>query len=307
MNPTLDRTIAQSRQTSVAVIAWAVMLLVSELPQIVFREWGGAVPAWLFPAKMVLLAFAIVASIVWPAVRPLQPFFIIFFALYALQWAAPMVAMSPAWLDIIGRDRATFTGILMNAQAQRFIIAVLMVGVSWLVLRDRNAFFFAKGDLNAPAGPLKFAGVMGTGTWCKRGPLIALALCAGLALFAILAGGAPLSNLSRALPLMPYVILFAAMNAFGEEMNYRAPQLGALQGPVGPAQALLMTAAYFGIGHFYGVPYGVIGVVMSFVLGWVLGKSMLETKGMFWAWLIHFCMDVVIFTFMAAGSVTPGG
>lgn len=307
MNPTLDRTIAQSRQTSVAVIAWAVMLLVSELPQIVFREWGGAVPAWLFPAQMALLTISIIASFTWPTLRPLRSFFVILFSLYALHWWMPSVATTPAWYELVGRDHSSFAGILLNAQAQRFIIAVLMVGVSWLVLRDRNAFFFAKGDLNAPAGPLKLAGVMGTGTWCKRGPLIALALCAGLTLFAVIAGGAPLSNLSRALPLMPYVILFAAMNAFGEEMNYRAPQLGALQGPVGPAQALLMTAAYFGIGHFYGVPYGVIGVVMSFVLGWVLGKSMLETKGMFWAWLIHFCMDVVIFTFMAAGSVTPGG
>jgi membrane protease YdiL (CAAX protease family) len=148
---------------------------------------------------------------------------------------------------------------------------------------------------------------MGTGTWRRRGPLIALALCAGLALFIVVLGGAPLSGLTRALPWMPFVILFAAMNAFGEEMNYRAPQLGALQGAVGPSQALLMTAAYFGIGHFYGVPYGVMGVVMSFVLGWILGRSMLETKGLFWAWFIHFCMDAVIFTFMAAGMVTPGG
>ncbi len=123
----------------------------------------------------------------------------------------------------------------------------------------------------------------------------------------VVIGGAPLSHLARALPLMPLVLLFAAMNAFGEEMSYRAPQLGALQGPVGPAQALLMTAAYFGIGHFYGVPYGVIGVAMSFVLGWILGRSMIETKGIFWAWFIHFCMDVVIFTFMAAGAVRPGG
>jgi membrane protease YdiL (CAAX protease family) len=307
MNPTLNCTTTQSRQLSLTLIAWAVMLAVSELGQILFRELTGAVPTWLFPAKMALLAAATIAGTVWPAVRPLRPFFIILFALYALHWAMPLVAMTPAWHNLVGRDRSSFIGGLLNAQAQRFIIAVFMVGVSWLVLRDRRAFFFAKGDQNAPAGPLKFAGVMGTSTWHKRGPLIALTLCAGLALFIVLAGGAPISNLSRALPFMPFVLLFAAMNAFGEEMIYRAPQLGALHSVVGPAQALLVTAAYFGIGHYYGVPYGVIGVAMSFVLGWILGKSMLETKGMFWAWLIHFCMDVVIFTFMAAGSVTPGG
>ncbi len=283
------------------------MLAMSELAQILFMEFTGAVPAWLFPAKMAWLVIAIVASTLWQSLRTLRAFFVIFFALYSLQWLMPRIATSQAWNDVVGHDRFTFIGNLMNVEAQRFIIAISMIGVSWLVLRDRRAFFFARGDMNAPAGPLRFAGVMGTSTWRKRGPLIALALCAGVALFVILAGGAPISNLRRALPLTPYVILFAAMNAFGEEINYRAPQLGALQGPAGPAQALLMTAVYFGIGHFYGVPYGVPGVVMSFVLGWILGTSMLETKGMLWAWLIHFCMDVMIFTFMAAGSVTPGG
>lgn len=307
MNATLNLPATQSRRIMLTVIAWVVMLAMSELPQILFMEITGAVPAWVFPAKVALLVIAIVASILWQDLRTLRAFFIIFFALYALHWLMPQIAATRVWNDVVGQDRIKFTGNLMNAEAQRFIIAVLMIGVSWLVLRDRRAFFFATGDLNAPAGPLRFAGVMGTSTWRKRGPLIALALCAGLALFIILAGGAPISNLPRALPLMPYVILFAAMNAFGEEINYRAPQLGALQGPAGPAQALLMTAAYFGIAHFYGVPYGVIGVIMSFVLGWILGKSMLETKGMLWAWLIHFCMDVVIFTFMAAGSVTAGG
>jgi len=50
----------------------------------------------------------------------------------------------------------------------------------------------------------------------------------------------------------------------------------------------LLTAVFFGIGHYYGIPYGVIGAVMAGVLGWLLGKSMLEIKGIFWAWVIHF-------------------
>lgn len=34
---------------------------------------------------------------------------------------------------------------------------------------------------------------------------------------------------------------------------------------------------------------------------------MLETRGFFWAWFTHFVQDVLIFSFMAAGSITPGG
>jgi hypothetical protein len=34
---------------------------------------------------------------------------------------------------------------------------------------------------------------------------------------------------------------------------------------------------------------------------------MLETKGFFWSWAIHFVMDVLIFSPMAVGSIAPGG
>jgi hypothetical protein len=71
--------------------------------------------------------------------------------------------------------------------------------------------------------------------------------------------------------------------------------------------ALLVTATYFGISHYYGVPYGILGCIMAFIPGWLMGKAMLETRGFFWAWMIHFSMDVVIFIFVAMGSVVPGG
>jgi hypothetical protein len=70
---------------------------------------------------------------------------------------------------------------------------------------------------------------------------------------------------------------------------------------------LMIAATFFGIGHFYGVPYGVIGVVMATFLGWLLSKAMIERRGFFWAWFIHFLQDVLIFSFMAIGSITPGG
>ena len=55
-----------------------------------------------------------------------------------------------------------------------------------------------------------------------------------------------------------------------QQLRSRAPWLAALEGPVGPAQALLMTSVYFGLAHFYGVPYGIVGVVMAFIPGWLM-------------------------------------
>ena len=55
------------------------------------------------------------------------------------------------------------------------------------------------------------------------------------------------------------------------------------------------------------MPYGIIGVVMATLLGWFLGRSVLETRGIFWAWGIHFLQDVAIFFFLAMGTIAVGG
>jgi membrane protease YdiL (CAAX protease family) len=91
----------------------------------------------------------------------------------------------------------------------------------------------------------------------------------------------------------------AAINAFNEEFTLRAAPLSELYRIVGKQQALMITSVFFGLGHYYGIPNGVLGVLLSGFLGWFLGKSLLETKGFFWAWLIHFIPDVFIFTFLA--------
>ena len=115
-------------------------------------------------------------------------------------------------------------------------------------------------------------------SWRTLGPAIAGAMCLGLLVFIFAFGSLPSSSeLKNVLPLLPFVLIFAASNAFGEEMIYRAPWLCALENPIGSVQALLITAVYFGIAHFYGVPYGVLGVIMAFIPGWLMGKAMLET------------------------------
>jgi len=105
----------------------------------------------------------------------------------------------------------------------------------------------------------------------------------------------------------PGILLLAAMNALSEELSYRAAFLAPMNPVTGKLQAILLTATIFGLAHFYGVPYGILGVIMSFILGYLLSKSMLETKGFFWAWFIHFLQDVAIFSFMALSVITPGG
>jgi hypothetical protein len=58
----------------------------------------------------------------------------------------------------------------------------------------------------------------------------------------------------------------------------------------------LINVVFFGLAHYlFGSPPDVIGFLMTGFLAWLIGKSMLETKGIIWAWFIHFLPDVVIF------------
>jgi hypothetical protein len=287
-------------------LAWGVTLLVSLLPDILFREVSGSSPAWLFWAKVGIAAALLGLSLLWKRLRALWLFAAVVLAVLLLEWGVARfyLAVGPIHWPA---GASSFVRSVGSVQLVRTTAAVLLVLVMWVLLRRFDRFFLVKGRLDAPAEPIPWI-LDKPPSWRTLGPAIAGAMCLGLLVFVFVLGTPPsLRSLPGLLPLLPFVLLFAASNAFGEEMLYRAPWLAALEGPVGPVHALLMTAAYFGIAHFYGVPYGVLGVVMAFIPGWLMGKAMLETRGFFWAWFIHFWMDVVIFSFMALGSVTPGG
>ncbi len=83
-------------------------------------------------------------------------------------------------------------------------------------------------------------------------------------------------TLRAALSMLPS-ILYAALNAFNEEMTFRAPMLATLEPTGGSLHAWWMSAYFFGIAHYFGTPGGLAGAVLSIFMGWMLEKAMLET------------------------------
>jgi hypothetical protein len=117
-------------------------------------------------------------------------------------------------------------------------------------------------------------------------------------------GSRPSSDvLFRVLPILPSILFYAALNAFNEEITYRAPMLATLEPVGGSKQALWMSAYFFGIAHYFGTRGGIVGGILSIFMGWILGKGMLETRGLFWAWWIHFLSDIAIFFFLTVALV----
>ncbi|NGZ75251.1 CPBP family intramembrane metalloprotease [Saccharibacillus sp. VR-M41] len=93
------------------------------------------------------------------------------------------------------------------------------------------------------------------------------------------------------------VLAFALANAFSEEILFRFSFVAVVSKyGYSPYLAQGLAAAIFGVVHYFGNPGGLVGVLMAAFIGWFLAKSMLETKGFFWALIIHFLQDVVIFT-----------
>lgn len=290
----------------VAGVAWGVTLLVSLLPDILFWELTGSLPAWLYWAKVGVILALLVTSLVWKPIRALWLFGAVLLAVYLLEGGVGRLFQSlnyTAWLS----HASPFVRDIGSVQIPRAATGMLLVLIMLALMGSLNRFFLVKGRLDAQAAPIPVIMTKPV-SWRKLGPIIAGAMCLGLLVFIFAFGSLPSrQSLAGVAPLLPFVVVFALVNSFGEEMLYRAPWLGALEAPLGPMQALLVTAVYFGIGHYYGVPYGILGVILAFIPGWVMGKSMLETRGFTWAWFIHFWMDVVIFFFIALGSVTPGG
>jgi hypothetical protein len=95
--------------------------------------------------------------------------------------------------------------------------------------------------------------------------------------------------------LLPLVLLFAATNAWSEEIISRFVIVAGLYGKLSPSVICWISAVIFGGPHFFGTPSGIFGVMMAGLMGWILAKSVLETKALGWALFIHFLQDVVIF------------
>ena len=196
---------------------------------------------------------------------------------------------------------------MLAEQTLNLMITFIMIGALLLMKKKRADFYLVVGDTAAPVEPIRWLGVQRGAHWNRFGIWLTVCLSLGTLAFLVIAGRPPLDILIQALPYLPVIFIAAAMNAFYEEVTYKASFLSVLEGPVGPRQALYMVAVFFGIWHFYGVPYGVIGVVLATFLGWLLARSMQETRGLFWAWFVHFWQDVWIFMFLAIGSIIPGG
>jgi len=293
-----------NQNRTLIVVAWIAMLLTSNLTIIIWRELASGEPYWWPWVHAIGLVTLFAITLVSATLKPLRGFVLVLLAIYFLgfgggwQWGLiPFVRASSMWTS--WESQAPWALSAIGAHLLRLSPAlVTMVFLLLMGLRRRD-FFLVKGKIDAPVEPSKLLGMKKPEPWTRTGSTFAIIFSVVTFAFLVLTWKPSLDALIEALPLIPVALLIAAMNAFNEEFTLRAAPLSVLWSIIGKQQALMITTVYFGLGHFYGVPNGVLGVLLSGFLGWFLGKSLLETKGFFWAWLIHFLPDAFIFTFYA--------
>jgi membrane protease YdiL (CAAX protease family) len=189
-------------------------------------------------------------------------------------------------LEVSGNKEINFT----------FTMQLIGLAVSFLALtliylfnaESFRIFFRIKANRNASSEHQS--------DWSFLGPTLAVAFTVGTTMymsFGVMAQHGVINE--TFFKLVPLVLLFAATNAWTEEILSRFVIVSGLHDQLKPVTICWISAIIFGMPHFFGTPSGVFGAIMAGLLGWVLAKSVLETRSLGWASFIHFLQDVVIF------------
>jgi hypothetical protein len=278
-------------------VAWGTTILISALPDIACVELTGSLPPFLVYGKIAfLLVLGVIASTKTPF-RPLRNFFFIMIAFFCFTALRPALDFTVTPLQSLFGAHA-FDLRMQAEQTGKLAVSFAMIVSLLLLGYRRRDFFLARGDLRAPIEPVPILGFPKPDPWPVFGLQWGIYIAAALAAIQYL-GMRPGSDLlMRVVPILPSIVFYAAFNAFNEEITYRAPMLATLERVGGSRHALWMSAYFFGIAHYFGTPGGIPGAIASIFMGWILGKAMVETRGLFWAWWMHFLSDVAIFVFI---------
>lgn len=212
--------------------------------------------------------------------------------------AGIVLAIRPLLIDSLWPSLTPGTiGYQAVVQVGGLAVAALTLLAAYGLSSGRIRGYWGIGNLAAPAGRIRWLGVKKGLSWRRLGLVMLAWISALLSAFLYIGLAKDLSK-SLSPVLLLCAVLFAVTNAVAEEVVFRLSLVGVLRDVVGDRTILALGAGIFGAIHFVGVPGGPIGVLMAGFLGWFLTKSILETRGVFWAVLIHVVQDIIIFGFL---------
>lgn len=277
------------------IIIAVLTLIASILPEIIFREWIGSVPAILSLVKLIIL---LLAYILFRYLKnsKISKYTLVLGVIILVEILTKFTTSSSLWQETF--DRNSFVGNFGGSILLKLIGIIPVVAVLIALFRSPAEVYISKGDLSIKADEIKWLGIRKHMiSWRKLAIISALCISTGTVLLTIftVTGISAKINTDNLMKYIPFVVIFALLNSLCEGIVYRSAILGSLKNVLPKNQLMIIAAMIFGIAHYYGAPSGIVGVIMSFLLGWYLCRSMYETKGFVSSWIIHFMQDIVIF------------
>ncbi|PYK80396.1 MAG: hypothetical protein DMF40_05745 [Verrucomicrobia bacterium] len=281
-------------------IAWGAMLSGSLLLTILSRSAGEE--GYSVPVAQVLVLVAASAIVGRSSRLRVLSGFLLTIAVLRLGWSviAPMLtdwAPVQRLTDDLDWGPKMFVTRLLNATGA---LLMLTTFIGHRITRDD--LFLRVGYMNAPVKPERILWFRSPLRWSHLGPPIVLIFAVAMIAFLFSNLRPNFWQLTQHWELFPWAVATAALNAANEEFQFRCVPLAHLRNVLPPHEGIWLTAVFFGLGHYFGQPSGWLGVAMATIAGFIWGKSMLETRGVGWAFAIHFVQDLVIFYFLAMSN-----
>ncbi len=187
------------------------------------------------------------------------------------------------------------------------LVTFLFLFILYRVKKEKFLTYCTKGVLSAEVIPEPYVGIVPKQgeNWSHIGKnfavVVSLVTMSVIYIQILKESDVTLMNILDALP---FAVSFALSNSFVEESITRLGIVVVFKDILPDKVIPLVSGTLFGSIHYFGNPGGVTGVIVAGFLGWLLCKSILETKGMFWAWFIHFLQDVIIFSALLTATQT---
>lgn len=199
-------------------------------------------------------------------------------------------------------DLGSFTGLFASNVLVKLLGATLVILALQLFFKTKQKTYLGIGDLSVKVSKIDWLGIReGSINWGRLSIISGLLISLGtilLTLITVIGSGAVVKT-EFLVRMIPSILILAALNSFCEGIVFRNAVIAPLGNHLPKETVIYLSALLFGSFHYVGAPGGIIGVVMSTVLGWYIARSVYETKGMLAGWIIHFMQDVVIFSTLA--------
>lgn len=182
------------------------------------------------------------------------------------------------------------------AKHQLFALLVsLLLGGIFVAINPESRRFLRVGNLLINAQKEKWLGIDGKTSWFKNAwqLLLFISIATGIFMFLGVKQSDSIHNFQWW--FIPIALVFALTNSFSEEFIFRFGIIAGLNTYFPKYIIQILSASMFGLPHYFGNPGGFVGIIMAGVLGYILCKATIETKGLSIAWSIHFVQDVIIF------------